>query len=196
MKKAIFFILDEYADWEPAYLSSMINKQKDWLVETASIQKEVYSIGGFKTLVDYELSNLPAQIDLFVLIGGNYWEIENDALKELVARLLDQKVAVGAICGAVDYLAKNGLLTDYQHTGNARYFWHEFPRYTNATHFHEVQAIRDRNLVTANGTAPVEFAKLMLEAIDFADQTKIDSMINMYKLGYYDYVEQFGNPYL
>ncbi len=32
MKKAIFFLLNDYADWESAYLASRLNINKEWLV--------------------------------------------------------------------------------------------------------------------------------------------------------------------
>ncbi len=63
MKKAIFFIVDEYADREGAFLSSQLNQHKDWEVKTASIQSQVKSIGGFKMTVDYLLEDIPAKID-------------------------------------------------------------------------------------------------------------------------------------
>ena len=39
MKTAILFLVDEYADWEGAYLSSILNTSKEWEVKTASIEK-------------------------------------------------------------------------------------------------------------------------------------------------------------
>ena len=106
MKTAIFFILNEYADWEGSYLSSQLNQNSEWTVKTASLTDEVTSIGGFKTIVDYQIDELPEQIDLLVLIGGNSWDVENEKLKELISDRLENDQPVGAICGAVDYLAK------------------------------------------------------------------------------------------
>lgn len=68
MKIVIFFILNEYADWEGAYLASELNRSSDWKVKTASINSEVISIGGFKTIVDYHIPEIPVKIDLLVLI--------------------------------------------------------------------------------------------------------------------------------
>ena len=159
MKKAIFFILDEYADWEGAYLSSQLNQNKNWEVKTASIKNEVTSIGGFKTLVDYQVKDITADINLLVLIGGNSWSIENEQLRNLIAERLTNKKSVAAICVAVDYLAKNGLLTNFKHTGNAQYLWKNYTKYVNKDDFEQKQVVRDHNLVTANGTAPLEFTK-------------------------------------
>lgn len=69
MKTALFIMLNEYADWEGAYLSSQLNQNKGWQVKTASINSTVTSIGGLTTKVDYQLSDLPNS-DLLILIGG------------------------------------------------------------------------------------------------------------------------------
>lgn len=57
---------------------------------------------------------------------------------------------MGAICRAVDYLARNGLLNNYKHTGNALFLWKNYSSYTNSANFFKKQAIRDKNLITAN----------------------------------------------
>ncbi|KRL55867.1 ThiJ-PfpI [Furfurilactobacillus rossiae] len=80
MKIAEFVLLDQYADWEGAYLSSQLNQKKDWQVRTASIKSSVKSIGGFTTQVDDLISDVPEHIDLLVLIGGNSWSITDEAL--------------------------------------------------------------------------------------------------------------------
>ncbi|CAH1855178.1 hypothetical protein SAMN05216341_10511 [Leuconostocaceae bacterium R-53105] len=58
-------LLDEYADWEGAYLSSMLNKTYEWCVEIASNTDTVTSIGGFKTLVDRQFTNLINDMDFY-----------------------------------------------------------------------------------------------------------------------------------
>ncbi len=196
LKTAIFFILNEYADWEGAYLASELNQSSDWEVKTASINSEVISIGGFKTIVDYHIPEIPAKIDLLVLIGGNSWSIKNDHLRKLIAKQLHSKRPIAAICGAVDFLAQNGLLTHYKHTGNAQYLWQNYSNYTNRDDFIKKQAVKDLNLVTANGTASLKFTKLILKLIDFLPESEIDKSINLHELGFYKYCDTYGNPYL
>ncbi|MDN2452212.1 type 1 glutamine amidotransferase family protein [Lactobacillus sp. UCMA15818] len=195
MRTAIFFILDEYADWEGAYLSSQLNQDQEWKVKTASIKKEVISIGGFKTVVDYQLEQIPNNIDLLVLIGGNSWSLENNNLRVIIKNQLKLNKPVGAICGAVDYLAKNGLLTSFKHTGNTQYLWKNFEDYQNTDDFIGKQVVRDQNLVTANGTAPMEFTQMVLKMIHFKNNTQIDKDIDLYKLGFYQYCTKYGNPF-
>ncbi|MEG0255093.1 MAG: type 1 glutamine amidotransferase family protein [Vagococcus sp.] len=195
MKTAIFFLLDEYADWEGAYLSSTLNKSTDWTVKTASIQKEVTSIGGFKTKVDLLLGELPEKIDLFILIGSNSWNLTNDTLSNSINHYLNQNITVGAICGAVDYLARNCLLSHYKHTGNSQFLWTDFANYSNPEDFVEQLAYSDRNLITANGTGPIEFTELVLKAIRFDTDEAIEKTIYMNQHGFYKYCDKYGNPF-
>ncbi|MEX0379850.1 type 1 glutamine amidotransferase family protein [Leuconostoc sp. MS02] len=195
MKQAVFLMLDDYADWEGAHLSSMLNVESDWDVKTASVKKEVVSIGGLKTLVDYQLEQIPVNSDLLILIGGNSWSLENNSLRQLIAERLANNKPVGAICGAVDYLAKNGLLTHFKHTGNAQYLWQNFDQYQNKNDFIEKQVVRDQNLVTANGTASLEFTQAVLKMICFKNSAQIDKNIDLYKIGFYQYCAKYGNPF-
>ncbi|KRM96268.1 4-methyl-5(B-hydroxyethyl)-thiazole monophosphate biosynthesis protein [Liquorilactobacillus aquaticus DSM 21051] len=154
------------------------------------------SIGGFKTIVDYLISEIPVKIDLLVLIGGNFWSIKNEYLRELITKQLRSKRPVAAICGAVDFLAQNRLLTRYKHTGNAQYLWQSYSNYTNHDDFVETQAVKDLNLVTANGTASLEFTKLVLKLLDFFPEPEIDKTIALHELGFYKYCDTYSNPYL
>lgn len=195
MKQAVFVILDEYADWEGAYLSSMLNQSDEWEVQTASIKHTASSIGGFHTSVDLTLDQISSDVDLLILIGGNSWNIDNTKLEQLVSQRLDNDQSVGAICGAVDFLAKNGLLSNYKHTGNSLYLWKEFNNYTNGQDFIEKQVVHDQNLVTANGTASLEFTSEVLKMIHFNDDDSIEQQVALQELGFYKYSEKYGNPF-
>ena len=195
MKTALFVLLDQYADWEAAYLMTTLNQDENWMVKTISIQKNITSIGGLKASVDYTVEEDLDRIDLLILVGGNSWNVEHDSLKKLIAKSFDNKISVGAICGAVDYLAKNGFLTEYKHTGNAQFLWNDFELYTNRNEFIETQVVRDRNLITANGTAPLEFTEAVLKTINFDIDEEIEKSIYMKKFGFYAYCDKYGNPF-
>lgn len=192
MKQAIFVMMDQYTDWEGAHLSSQLNQMTDWTVKTASNQPEVTSIGGWTTRVDYQISELNPEMTLLVLIGGNAWQHDDPRLTALIQQCLQRKVIVGAICGAVDYLARNGLLTGYRHTGNAQFSWQSFPKYQNPTDFELQQVVVDRQLVTANGTAALSFTSAVLKAsgqLTIAAKQALD----LQQLGYYDNTETHLN---
>ncbi|CAJ1192359.1 glutamine amidotransferase [Companilactobacillus crustorum] len=195
MKQAIFLMLDDYADWEGAYLSSQLNKSTEWTVKTASITSKITSIGGMKTIVDYSLVNIPDDINLLVLIGGNSWTVENEDLRHIIRRQIIRQKPLGAICGAVDYLAENGFLEGYKHTGNAQYLWKNYTNYKNQDDFVSQQVVRDQNLVTANGTAAVDFTNEVLKLISFDSDLSVDKITDLYKLGFYEYCNKYGNPF-
>lgn len=196
MKKAGFILLDQYADWEGSYLSTMLT-QEGWEIDTLSIQETVQSIGGFTTKIDTLITkeNPLIDFDLLVLIGGNSWHLDYPEVTQLLTRYIAHKKPVAAICGAVDYLAKNGLLTNFNHTGNAQFIWNDFDNYLNKEQFLEQQAVLDNNLVTANGTASLDFTELTLEMISFT-QKEAQKKVDMYRLGYYAFCEKYGNPYM
>ncbi|HHL0502913.1 TPA: glutamine amidotransferase, partial [Streptococcus agalactiae] len=57
------------------------------------------------------------------------------------------------------------------------------------------QAVKDKNLITANGTAPIEFEQLILESINYADTTDIKKTIFLQRNGFYNYLQKYGNPF-
>lgn len=196
MKKALFLILDKYADWEGAYLASALNQREDWSVHTVSLDPIVSSIGGFKTSVDYIIGLEPANFHLLVMIGGDSWSNDNKKLLHFVKTAFQKDIPIAAICGAVDFLAKNGLLNNHSHTGNLVYLWKDYEQYKPISSFVEKQAVRDKNLVTANGTAPIEFTSLILEMIDFDTPENIEKMMYMNRYGFYNFFNKYGNPFI
>ena len=109
MKKALFLLLDEFADWEGAYLSSILNQDDNWSASTISVEENVSSLGGFSVLVDYIIGDEPKDYDLLVMIGGNSWDNDSENLLKFVEEAFNKNIVIGAICGAVDYLARNGF---------------------------------------------------------------------------------------
>ena len=81
MKKTVLFVLlQQYADWEAAYLSSAIHMlgQGNYEVKTVSLTKEkVKSIGGFCTIPDYDIQSIPEDYEALILIGGMSWRKED-----------------------------------------------------------------------------------------------------------------------
>ncbi|PTI71772.1 glutamine amidotransferase, partial [Staphylococcus succinus] len=160
-------LLDEFADWEGSYLSSTLNQSDSWSVNTISVDKKVTSLGGLSVLVDYIIGDEPKDYDLLVMIGGNTWDNLSDELLNFVEEAFNKNIVIGAICGAVDYLARNGFLNSYKHTGNSVYVWKHYKNYKPEVEFLEKPSVSDNSLITANGTAPLEFTELILKAIDF-----------------------------
>lgn len=192
MKTALFVLLDQYADWEAAYLLSLLNQRDDWQIQTASNLPQVRSIGGLQTTIDLNFSEIDRMYHLLVLVGGNSWNIQNQELHRIIEKQLAHHLPVAGICGAVDYLAFYGFLEGYKHTGNSPILWQNFQDYRSPENFVERQAVSDRNLVTANGTAALDFTEFVLQLIgDSLIEAKKE--VDLYRLGYYGYREKYGH---
>lgn len=192
MKKTILFvILQQYADWEAAYITSAINMlgQGQYDIKTVSLSKDcVQSIGGFKVLPDYDISSIPNDYEALILIGGMTWRNENaKQIKALVNDCYQKGKILAGICDASAFLATTGVLNEVNHTSNDLNDLKQWAgsAYTGEKNYIAKQAIRDKNIITANGTAPLEFAKEILIALNVANEQAITEWYNFHKLGVY-----------
>lgn len=192
MKKTILFIiLPQYADWEAAYISSAITMlgQGQYDIKTVSLSKDlVQSIGGFQVLPDYDITSAPKDYDALVLIGGMTWRNENaKQVKTLIEACYQTGKILGGICDACAFLGTVGVLNDVIHTSNDLNDLKQWAGdiYTGETKYIAKQAVRDKNIITANGTAPMEFAKEILLALNVASEDKVLEWYNFHKLGFY-----------
>ncbi len=191
----LFVLLDKYAEWEAAPLAAALNSGVTPLGDTryttatvAPTADAVSSIGGFSTLPDYDFDSMPQDYAALVLIGGMSWDKpEAGRVEELVARALREGKTVGAICNGASFMAAHGFLNDVAHTGNGldqlRLWGGE--RYTNPEGFIERQAVADGSIVTANGSAGIEFAREMLLALEADTRENIDAWYDFNKHGFY-----------
>ncbi|MBQ8824041.1 MAG: glutamine amidotransferase [Ruminococcus sp.] len=192
MKSTVLFvILDQYADWEAAYISSSITMlgQGDYSIKTVALTKDyVQSIGGFRIMPDYDIKSVPDEYEALILIGGMTWRNENaQQLKELAIDCYKKGKVLGGICDASAFLGTIGILNDVNHTSNDLNDLKQWAgsAYTGEKRYIAKQAVSDKNIITANGTAPLEFAKEILVALKVADNEKIMDWYNFHKLGYY-----------
>lgn len=192
MKKTILFvILQQYADWEAAYITSAITMlgQGQYDIKTVSLSKEsVQSIGGFRVLPNYDITSAPNDYEALILIGGMTWRNENaKAVKTLVEDCCQRGKVLGGICDASAFLGTVGVLNDVYHTSNDLNDLKQWAGsvYTGEEKYVAKQAIRDKNIITANGTAPMEFAKEILLALNVASEETIMDWYNFHKLGLY-----------
>ncbi|SUN32822.1 putative intracellular protease [Staphylococcus saprophyticus] len=130
-------------------------------------------------MVDYIIGDEPKDYDLLVMIGGNSWDNNSENLLKFVEEAFNKNIVIGAICGAVDYLARNGFLNKYKHTGNSVYIWQNYKKYKPENEFLEKQSVVDNMLITANGTASLEFTESILREIDFDSDKSIEKTIFM-----------------
>lgn len=192
MKKIMFVILEQYADWEAAYLSSAIYMlgQDKFEVKTVSLTKDIVtSIGGFRTVPDYDINSVPEDYEAVILIGGMTWRNENaQQVKMLVEKCVENGKVLGGICDASAFLGTVGVLNNVNHTSNDLNDLKQWAgsAYTGEEKYIKKQTVCDKNIVTANGTAALEFAREVMLTLKIAEENKIIEWYNFHKLGCYN----------
>lgn len=192
MKQSVLFVLLEpFADWEASYLSSALHMLAGdaYEVKTVSLTKgPVLSIGGFRVVPDYTIDTVPSHYAALILIGGMSWR-SSDAKQiiPLVQDALERDKILGGICDAAGFLSTIGALNHVNHTGND---FNDIKQWAGEMYIGESkylmqQAVRDCHIITANGTATLEFAKEVLLALHAASEKKITEWFQFHKLGYY-----------
>ena len=192
MKTVLLALLEQYADWEAAYVSTAIHMlgQGRFEVKTVSVSAHsVASIGGMHAVPDYTVEDVPKDYDALLLIGGMSWRKERaQQMIPLIKHCVKSGKLLGGICDAAAFLASIGVLDSVKHTGNrlsALQAW-EGTNYKGAENFQARQSVRDQNIITANGSAPLEFAREVLTALDAAEEELIEDWYVLHKLGYYN----------
>lgn len=169
----LYILLPDYAAHEAVYLSEAIASDEAALKENpkyvnkvvAPTLEPVKSIGGFRTVPDYSFETMPDDYTALVLIGGFGWTTPvADSVEPLVRRAIESGKVVGAICNGASFMAKCGFLNAVKHTGNGLEqlkLWGG-ANYTNPGGYVHAQAVSDGRIVTANGSAALEFARELL----------------------------------
>ncbi len=188
-KEVLVFIFDGYADWESAYICAELNSpESEYIVKTLSLDKDPkISMGGFRVIPDYSVSDYPENFAMLLLIGGYAWmEQKNNAIQPMVEYAAQQHIPVAAICNAVNFMADSGYLDTIKHTGNTlAYMKAQAPHYKGDCNFLEQQAVCDSDIITANGTASLEFARKIMLCLNAKTAPEIDEWYKMNKLGFY-----------
>lgn len=189
MKKILFVLLEQWADWELAYISSAVNMLENGKFENKTVSltnNAVMSIGGIKCLPDYDIQTCPSDYDALILIGGLSWHNENALqIKPIIADCIKSGKVLGAICDACRFLGSIGVLNNAKHTANDLNELKQYEIYTNEQGFIHRQAVADNKIITANGTATLEFAQELLKELAVASNEQIKNWYDFHKLGFY-----------
>lgn len=191
----LYILLPDYAAHEIPYLSEAVASDEYALKEhpkyvnrvVAPTLEPVRSIGGFRTLPDYSFDTMPDDYAALVLIGGFGWSTpEAERVVPIVRRAVERGRIVGAICNAASFMARHGFLNEVLHTGNGPEQLEQWggAHYTNPEGYLHEQAVRDRRIVTANGSAALEFARELLLALENDTPERIESYYRFNKQGF------------
>jgi len=183
-------IYDTLADWEVGHALAHLGSG-DWsaqkngcrIVTVGEKNAPVRTKAGLRLTPDTTVAEVePESSAMLILPGADIWLAgKNAAFAALAERFLDAGVPVAAICGATVGLAARGLLNHRAHTSNApevlavagdAYDGHK-------NYQHELVAM-DGDLITANGIAPVEFAKAIFDRLGFYTKETSENWYRLY----------------
>lgn len=191
----LYILLPDFASHEMVYLMEAISSDEQQLKTNpkyvnkivAPTAEPVCAIGGFKVIPDYTFDNMPDDYTALVLIGGYGWLTPiADEVKPIVRKAIERGKIVGAICNGASFMAKCGFLNNVRHTGNGLEqlkLWGG-ENYTNPDGYIHSQAVSDRNIVTANGSGALEFAKELLLLLENDTPERIEMYYQFNKQGF------------
>jgi putative intracellular protease/amidase len=180
------------ADWEIGYLTAELNSGRYYKkglvpskIVTVGIEKTpVTTMGGLKILPDIKLDECSIEsTDALILPGGNTWtETIHQPILKIAERCLEEGIWVAAICGATMGLAQTGLLNSRWHTSNdLEYLKMTCPTYTGEKYYKMESAVTDGKLITASGTAPLEFSVHVLKALGVFSSKTLEAWYSLNK---------------
>lgn len=190
----LYILLPDFAEHEMVFLAEAVASDEFALKENpkyvnkfvAPTMDPVKSIGGFRLLPDYSFDTMPEDYAAVVLVGGFGWATPiADKVVSIIRHAIEKGKIVGAICNAASFMAKHGFLNNIKHTGNdveQLKIWGT-ENYTNPEGYQHNQAVADKNIVTANGSATLEFAKELLLLLENDTPERIEMYYQFNKQG-------------
>jgi putative intracellular protease/amidase len=185
--KALLFVFDGLADWEPALALCEIRKSGKYDVLAVGRSREaVVTMAGLKVMPDLTTDEVDLrETSIFIMPGGDSWEKSPDhELDQLLRRLHAENVLIGALCAATLEIARAGLTTGVRHTSNAKsYLKKMVPHYKDDDFYVQDLAVTDRKIITASGLGSVEFAREVIRELNLYNQTDALIWFEMFKNG-------------
>lgn len=189
--KVYFYILDTMADWEYGFLLAELHSKryflpsrKDLEIITVSNDKNVkISMGGFKYIPDITTGEMVfSREDFLLLPGGDKWlEKENEAILIKSKDFIEKDMNVAAICGATIGLAKHNALDAKWHTSSDKnYLKMVCPEYQGEGFYKDELVVNDKNLITAQGIAPIEFSYEVLKNMGVFSKETLNNWYGLY----------------
>lgn len=166
MGKVLVFIFEGMTDYEITFVTHLLGADAGKEIITIAYEDKIIKS---RSGVLYKPANTVADVlkedaDGLIICGGWYGDTRPE-LMQLINNLNSRGKLIGAICGAgTVFLAKSGVLNNVRYTTPATK-WTEkhietfgekdpFPR----ENFAFQRVVRDGNIITAQGTAFIDFA--------------------------------------
>lgn len=181
------FLFDGFSDWEIAYVAPELKKSRPISLTYFTMDGlPVTSMGGLRVIPDLSLEQLSVDsISMLLLPGGTIWE--GDGIREidqLVRELYTKHKTIAAICAATTYLGRKGYLDNVKHTSNGlEYLKSMASNYKGEENYQSDFSVTDQNIITANGIAPIEFAREIFKKIELYNQVELEKWFQLFKNG-------------
>jgi putative intracellular protease/amidase len=193
MKTVYVYVQDTLADWEGGYVMAELHSGRFFhssaqplRIKTCALSRTpIETMGGVQILPDFTVDEIClTEAALLILPGGDGWlKLQNEMILEKAAAFLAAEIPVAAICAATAALGRVGLLNHHHHTSNDLDFLRMVcgDAYTGAALYEQQPAVKDGNLITAAGTAPLEFACRIFERLDVFSPATLDAWYMLHK---------------
>ncbi len=186
-KDIYIFLFDGFSDWEISYLAPELNKSKKINLKYCSIDGlEIISVGGLKITPDLSIQKLDLDdITALILPGGSAWEEKSiKGIDELIEILHFKNKIIASICSATTFMGQKGYLDNIKHTSNSiDYLKYIAPEYKGENKYQSDLAVTDKNIITANGFSPIEFAREIFKKINLKSEEDIEKWFQLFKNG-------------
>ena len=185
------YVFDSMADWEASFAIAGINNPRFQqrpgryrVVTVGATRQPVTTMGGLRVVPEICLPEVdPMRAAMLILSGGDAWESgANREAIELARVFFVESVPMAAICGATQALACAGMLDDFHHTSNSREYL-AATGYRGGKFYCDTPAITDEGVITASGTAPLEFAREIFRTLDLYSEPALDAWYALFKFG-------------
>ena len=170
------YVLETLADWELGYVTSELHSGRFFKkdaervsLKTVSYSKEpIHTMGGLTVIPDCLIDAVVvSETSVLLLPGADTWnDPKHGAIMKKASEFLSIGATVGAICGATTALANFGWLDNRRHTSNGQGFLEMFsPIYKGQNFYIDEPSVADNNLITANSTGSLLWAKQIIERL-------------------------------
>ena len=201
MRIVYVYVQDTLADWEAGYTIAELHSGRFFksaaaplTVKTCALSRDpVTTLGGVRILPDLTVDEIClSEAALLILPGSDTWlTLQHNMILEKAADFLAAGIPVAAICAATVALGRVGLLNHHRHTSVDLEFLRMVggEAYSGSALYEQQPAVLDGNLITAAGTAPLEFACRIFERLDVFSLATLDAWYLLHKekrAEYYD----------